>query len=344
MNQLFLTLLALFLGISVLAHTPDPADLKMPPLPEVQYDIQVIDGNWGQVDEDSSKRNQPAASLLPKPKHIKGNVSSTRSNKRELSTHSLPLDRAHQSQEPNKAKDLRQEEDFQAKGSLKSAKELKQTVSLESEKKTELQTDTAKQKEATISEQNRYGLWRVVRNYLFMGFEHILPLGSDHILFVLGLFFFSTNLRSLILQISTFTLAHTVTLILSALHLVTLPSSIVEPIIAASIVFVAIENIYQRTLNWRRLALIFCFGLLHGMGFAGALAEVGLPTDRLIPALLSFNVGVELGQFTVVAIALIAVAAFREATWYRQRVVIPVSLLIAAIGAFWTVTRIFPVG
>ncbi|MBY6161319.1 HupE/UreJ family protein [Mameliella alba] len=143
--------------------------------------------------------------------------------------------------------------------------------------------------------------------YIPVGFEHILPMGLDHILFVLGLFFLSTRLGPLLWQISAFTLAHTVTLALGALGYVNIPGSIVEPIIAASIVYVAVENIVSDGLHKWRPVVIFVFGLLHGLGFASVLGEFGLPAGQFIPALIGFNVGVELGQLTVIAIAFLLV-------------------------------------
>ncbi|MEN9062774.1 HupE/UreJ family protein [Ponticoccus litoralis] len=143
--------------------------------------------------------------------------------------------------------------------------------------------------------------------YIPVGFEHILPMGLDHILFVLGLFFLSTRLGPLLWQVSAFTLAHTVTLALGALGLVTIPGSIVEPIIAASIVYVAVENIFAHGLHRWRPVVIFVFGLLHGLGFASVLGEFGLPAGQFLPALIGFNLGVELGQLTVIAIAFLLV-------------------------------------
>ncbi len=143
--------------------------------------------------------------------------------------------------------------------------------------------------------------------YIPVGFEHIVPMGLDHILFVLGLFFLSTRLGPLLWQVSAFTLAHTVTLALGALGYVNIPGSIVEPIIAASIVYVAIENIVSDKLHKWRPAVIFVFGLLHGLGFASVLGEFGLPADQFIPALIGFNVGVELGQLAVIAVAFLLV-------------------------------------
>ncbi|WP_246107371.1 HupE/UreJ family protein [Puniceibacterium confluentis] len=143
--------------------------------------------------------------------------------------------------------------------------------------------------------------------YIPVGFDHILPKGLDHILFVLGLFFLSTRIGPLLWQISAFTLAHTVTLALGAMGWVTLPGSIVEPLIAASIVFVAVENILTDGLSRWRPLVVFLFGLLHGLGFASVLGEFGLPPGQFFPALIGFNVGVELGQLTVIALAFLLV-------------------------------------
>lgn len=149
--------------------------------------------------------------------------------------------------------------------------------------------------------------------YIPVGFDHILPKGLDHILFVLGLFFLSTRFTPLLWQVTSFTLAHTVTLAMAVLGIVSVPGSIVEPLIAASIVYVAVENILSDKLNRWRPFIIFGFGLLHGLGFASVLGEFGLPDGQVVPALIGFNIGVELGQLTVIAIAFILV-------WYAIRV------------------------
>ncbi len=179
--------------------------------------------------------------------------------------------------------------------------------------------------------------------YVPVGFDHILPKGLDHILFVLGLFFLSPHLRPLLWQISAFTLAHTVTLAAGALGLVNVPASIVEPLIAASICWVAVENIIVdgKLHRWRPL-VIFAFGLLHGLGFASVLGEFGLPQAQFIPALIGFNVGVELGQLTVIALAFLGVGVwFRGKTWYRQAIAMPASGVMALIGGYWVVERVF---
>lgn len=248
------------------------------------------------------------------------------------------------------------------------------------------------------------GPWASFFVYIPVGFDHIVPLGLDHILFVLGLFLLAARVRPLLWQVTAFTAAHTVTLALGALGIVTIPGNIVEPIIAASIVYVAVENLFTDGLNPWRPAVVFVFGLLHGLGFASVLAEFGLPSDQFIPALLGFNVGVELGQLLVIAIAFLVVLAvirrtadgssdprlaaiylglavvvvpllaiplswapadLAEALWplglalallsglaaaaaaaggpeaYRRIVTMPASVLIALVGSYWVVERVF---
>ena len=183
--------------------------------------------------------------------------------------------------------------------------------------------------------------WDMIRDFMAIGFDHILPKGLDHILFVVGIFLLSTKIRPILAQVTAFTVAHTVTLGLGAAGVIALPSGIVEPLIAASIVYVAVENILRPTLSRWRPAVVFGFGLLHGLGFAGALREMGIPKGEFIAGLLSFNIGVELGQLTVIALCFLAVGIwFGNKPWYRQRIVIPASLGIAAVGAFWFVQRV----
>jgi len=154
---------------------------------------------------------------------------------------------------------------------------------------------------------NQASGWQTFVNYIPVGFDHIVPKGLDHILFVLGLFFLSTRLRPLLLQVTLFTLAHTITLAMAALGYVSIPGSIVEPLIAASIAYVAIENIFMREMSPWRPFIIFGFGLLHGLGFASVLGEFGLPEGAFIPALIGFNVGVEVGQLAVIAVMFLCV-------------------------------------
>jgi hypothetical protein len=183
------------------------------------------------------------------------------------------------------------------------------------------------------------GAGTVFLRYIGAGFEHIVPLGLDHILFVLGLFFFTTQLGPLLWQVSAFTVAHTITLALAATGTLSVPASIVEPLIAASIVFVAVENI----LGWGsvrgRTLLVFLFGLLHGLGFASVLGDYGIASDRFAVALVGFNIGVEFGQLAVIGIAFALTNWFMARSWYRQAIAIPASLAIAAVGAYWVVER-----
>jgi hydrogenase/urease accessory protein HupE len=178
--------------------------------------------------------------------------------------------------------------------------------------------------------------------FIPVGFDHILPKGLDHILFVVGLFLLSTNLRVLLWQVSTFTAAHTVTLAIGSLGLVTVSPSIVEPLIALSIAYVAIENILSSKLVPSRIGLIFVFGLLHGLGFASVLAEFGLPENGVIPALIGFNIGVEFGQLAVVLICFLAFGYwFNQKPWYRKVISIPLSVAIASVGLWWAFERVF---
>lgn len=183
--------------------------------------------------------------------------------------------------------------------------------------------------------------WSTFRSFFHQGFVHVVPLGLDHILFVLGLFLLSRSWRSLLLQVTTFTLAHTVTLVLATLGWVKVPSSIVEPIIALSIAAVALENIFHPRYTPWRLVIVFVFGLVHGLGFASALSDLDLPKTSLAVGLVGFNLGVEGAQLTVISLAWLVTAWLRDAARYRQWIVIPGSALIAAVGLWWAVQRVF---
>lgn len=178
--------------------------------------------------------------------------------------------------------------------------------------------------------------------YLQLGFTHIIPLGLDHILFVLSLFLLNPKLKPILWQATAFTVAHTITLGLAMYGVIKPPANIVEPIIALSIMYVALENIFSSKLNTGRIGIVFLFGLIHGMGFASVLTELGLPKNAYISSLLMFNVGVELGQVTVIIAAFLLLALpFSKKTYYRKRIVIPLSIIIAAIALYWTVERLF---
>ena len=210
-----------------------------------------------------------------------------------------------------------------------------------------------KQTEATVPPSPRY--WTKTETsrspldtallYLKIGVQHILPGGADHILFVLALFLASERLRSLVVQISAFTVAHTATLGLAAAGVIEPPASIVEPLIAFSIAFVAVENIFLRDISRLRPFVVFGFGLVHGLGFAGFIREVGLPPEQFWSALIGFNVGVEAGQLAVVLAAALLSAPMKRALAnsgisYRAAIVIPASALIGAIGLWWAISRV----
>ena len=179
-------------------------------------------------------------------------------------------------------------------------------------------------------------------NYITVGFTHIVPHGLDHILFVLGLYLLGASWRPLLVQVTAFTVAHSITLALGLYGYVTVPSSIVEPLIALSIVYVAVENILTSKLTVWRPFIVFGFGLLHGLGFASVLQEVGLQRSDYAMGLIGFNIGVELGQLTVILSAFLLTGYwFKDKLWYRQRIVWPASAAIALVGAFWAVERIW---
>lgn len=182
----------------------------------------------------------------------------------------------------------------------------------------------------------RQSIWQIMKTYTSAGFQHILPLGMDHILFVLGIFLMSKKMSPLLWQVTMFTLAHSITLSLAMLDIMTLPAQVVEPLIALSIAYIALENVMKKELSNSRLWIVFGFGLLHGMGFASLLSEFGMPSDDFALALISFNIGIELGQIAVILLAFLLFAAwFRNDQLYRRVVVIPVSVLIGMIGLYW---------
>jgi hypothetical protein len=178
--------------------------------------------------------------------------------------------------------------------------------------------------------------------YMQLGFTHILPLGLDHILFVLSLFLLNPKLKPILWQATAFTVAHTITLGLAMYEVIKPPTNIVEPVIALSIMYVALENIFSPKLKASRIGIVFLFGLIHGMGFASALTQLGLPQNAYFSSLIMFNLGVELGQITVILTAYVLIGrVFGNKSYYRKRIVIPLSMIIAVIAAYWTVERIF---
>jgi hypothetical protein len=189
------------------------------------------------------------------------------------------------------------------------------------------------------------GVLAVFLRFVVEGFDHIVPKGLDHILFVIGLSLFSHAWRPLLSQIASFTLAHTVTLGLATLGVINIQPTqmwLVESLIAISIVYVAVENIFRPKLGWRRIVIVFGFGLLHGLGFASVLSDLGLAKGQFLLSLIAFNVGVEFGQLAVVASALIILTLpFGRSPEYYRLVVIPGSVVIAVIGLWWAIERVF---
>ena len=177
--------------------------------------------------------------------------------------------------------------------------------------------------------------------YLKLGITHIIPKGFDHILFVVSLCLLSTNIKTILWQASAFTVAHSITLALSVKNIIVAPGTIVEPIIALSIVFVAVENIVLSELKAWRILIVFMFGLIHGMGFASALNQTGIPPDGFIESILSFNLGVEIGQVIVILLVFgLIIIPFGKMPDYKKRIVFPISIIIALIASYWTVQRI----
>ncbi len=175
-----------------------------------------------------------------------------------------------------------------------------------------------------------------------LGFKHIIPLGFDHILFVLSLFLLSPKLKPVLWQATAFTVAHSITLGLAMFKVITPSPAIVEPIIALSIMYVALENIFSPSLKKSRIAIVFLFGLVHGMGFANALGSMGLPQNSYLTSLIMFNVGVELGQLAVILSAFILFGKwFGSKPYYRKAIVIPLSVLITIMAGYWTIQRLF---
>lgn len=182
----------------------------------------------------------------------------------------------------------------------------------------------------------------IIGKYLWSGIIHIVPAGLDHILFVVGLLAYGMYARGLIFQISLFTAAHTMTLAAASFGWLSIPATIVEPLIALSIAWIGVENIIKRSaqVTTARSVVVFAFGLLHGLGFASVLSDFGLPQGAFLVGLLSFNLGVEVGQLMIVIPIFCMLLALRLTDrQFRQIFQIPVSAIISAIGAFWFLER-----
>jgi len=188
------------------------------------------------------------------------------------------------------------------------------------------------------------------RRYALLGVDHILT-GYDHLLFLLGLLLVCRRTRTVAVVVTCFTAAHSVTLALAALHVVTLSGRVVEPLIAASIVFVGVENVVRGSEpdkrwpnSWLlvRWGLAFAFGLIHGLGFAGALEDIGLGRDGapIIAPLVAFNLGIELGQLAIALPLFALLWKLRALPAFARTGVKIASLLVAAVGVVWLVQRL----
>lgn len=177
-------------------------------------------------------------------------------------------------------------------------------------------------------------------NFLIKGFEHVFPIGYDHILFMIALFLYNSRIKTAILQCTVFTIAHSLTLALTANRLIIPNSQLIEIGIAISIFIAGLENILPRVNFSIRLLIIFLFGLMHGIGFAGALADIGIKNQEIITVLAGFNIGVELAQASLIVILYFILSKpFLDAPWYNTFIKKPFSLIIASCGLFWAITR-----
>lgn len=192
-----------------------------------------------------------------------------------------------------------------------------------------------------FTEDLKLSTWQVLRNYIVVGFVHILPKGLDHILFVVGVFLLTPAWRPIAVQVTLFTFAHSITLALSVNGVLSVSAAIVEPLIALSIVAICAENYFTDRLTKWRIATVFIFGLLHGLGFASVLGAVGLDSQNFVIALLGFNLGVEFGQLLIIAACMLGVGVwFGKHKNYRHRLSIPASVIVGSVGLFWFVQRV----
>ena len=186
--------------------------------------------------------------------------------------------------------------------------------------------------------------WQVFTRSVLLGVEHIVPFGLDHILFVLGIYLAASRFRDLLWQVTAFTVAHSLTLGLTMGGILIVGpfwEQFVEIGIAISIFTVAFENcLWQRPPGWSRIAIVGGFGLVHGMGFAGRLAQVKWPAGTFGLSLFGANLGIEIGQLIVILAAAALTAWWWKRTWYQSRIAVPVSLLIGLYGLFAALDRI----
>jgi hydrogenase/urease accessory protein HupE len=188
---------------------------------------------------------------------------------------------------------------------------------------------------------SRQGVVAVIRKFIPAGVHHIL-IGPDHLLFLVGLLLLGGSTRQLLIVVTSFTVAHSITLSLAALNIVTPPSRLIEPAIALSIVYVGADNILAKGGRDVRGWIAFTFGFIHGFGFASVLREMDLPRRALGWSLFSFNIGVEIGQLFVVVLVATAFTMLRtRSEWSRQHLAFAGSIVVIAAGTFWFIQRVF---
>ena len=176
-------------------------------------------------------------------------------------------------------------------------------------------------------------------SWLLSGFQHVIPKGLDHILFIIGIFLAAPRLSPILGQSLLFTLAHSITLTCAVMGWLNFPTTYVEILIAASIAWIGIENLWLKKVGKSRIILIFAFGLIHGLGFASVLGDilVNVPTDKQVLPLVGFNIGVEIAQVTILVVAWLLIRPFKAKV---KRIQFIGSILIAAAGGFWMIERI----
>lgn len=177
--------------------------------------------------------------------------------------------------------------------------------------------------------------------YILLGIEHVLPLGYDHVLFIVALFLLNSRLKTAVIQCTLFTIAHSITLALATFDFIHIPLQVIETAIAFSIALVAIENLFIPTLNYLRMSLVFVFGLLHGLGFSSALNEIGIPKSELLTSLCGFNLGVEIAQLFIILICYFTLAYFwKKKEWYQEKLIHPINMMIACIAMVIGIQRL----
>ena len=213
---------------------------------------------------------------------------------------------------------------------------------LEEELVTEYLQSGIESSQFSFKENNFSKTFNSFAKFFVLGIQHIIPKGLDHILFIFGLFLFSSSLKKLISQITIFTIAHSITLIFVSLSLMRINPQIVEPIIALSIVYIGLENIFKKYIKeYLRYVVILFFGLLHGLGFALVLSDIGYRSADLFINLISFNFGIEVAQISIVLVLYLLIALnFAKNKIYRILFQVPFSILISSIGLYWFFERI----